>query len=251
MPVAYQAVQILADLLFPSECLGCGTEGTWLCTACRNVVPATELQCPGCNQPTLWGECCPQCRSAWALTGIIAVADYRDETLARAIQACKYRFSYQIAAELGDFFASRLVQAAAEPAATPIAWWHRPRTLGSHPAFAAALVMPIPLAPRRLRWRGFNQAATLAYRAAERFDLTLDTASLRRQRYRRPQAGLAAVRRWENVADSFVWQGGPLNGRTVILIDDVVTTGATFEAAAQVLRAAGAGSIWGVALARG
>ena len=117
---------------------------------------------------------------------------------------------------------------------------------------AADLVVPVPLHPRRRWTRGFNQARDLALR------LGLPVADiLRRTRYTQPQTALAAGRRRANVRGAFELSGRgpfrtcyPIAGRTVVVADDVLTTGATLDACAQVLRAAGARAVFGLTAAR-
>ena len=104
--------------------------------------------------------------------------------------------------------------------------------------------MPVPLSKKRLRWRGFNQAELLAEKVAENYGLAMDAANLIRVKHKKPQAKLDEVHRLENIKDCFAWQGSNLNKKNIILIDDVVTTGATLNECAIVLHAAGAAEVW-------
>jgi ComF family protein len=109
-------------------------------------------------------------------------------------------------------------------------------------------VVPLPLHARKLRERGFNQSALLARPVARALGVTLDTASLRRVRPTEEQAGLTRQRRVENVRGAFSARRS-VAGERVLLIDDVRTTGATLEAAADALRAAGCREVRTLALA--
>ena len=117
------------------------------------------------------------------------------------------------------------------------------------PALAAAaagcdLVIPVPLHRRRLRQRGYNQAALLARHTRRYIDVPVDTLSLRRLRDTAPQTGLDRAARLENVDGAFtVVRPRRVAGRAVLLLDDVVTTGATLAAASAALRAAGAARV--------
>ncbi|UJR80727.1 ComF family protein [Sandaracinus amylolyticus] len=109
-------------------------------------------------------------------------------------------------------------------------------------------VVPIPLHPKRLRERGFNQAALLAAPVASRLGVALDAGALRRTRDTPAQAGLGAADRASNVRGCFAARVKP-SRRRVLVIDDVRTTGATFADAARALREAGALEVHVIALA--
>ena len=116
-----------------------------------------------------------------------------------------------------------------------------------------AIVVPVPLHWRRRLRRGYDHAWLLAIHACMHAGLPPPLPALRRIRASPPQSTLPAARRIDNVRGAFVVRprlAPQLVGREVILVDDVVTTGATFAAAARVLRRAGARSVIGVALAR-
>ena len=113
------------------------------------------------------------------------------------------------------------------------------------------VVVAVPLHPRRLRERGFNQAALLARELARLCRRPCATDALARRRDTAPQSGLRAGERRRNVREAFVARRpGAVAGRIVTLVDDVVTTGATAEACARALAAAGAREVRLLAAAR-
>lgn len=112
------------------------------------------------------------------------------------------------------------------------------------------VVIPVPLHPRRERRRGFNQSALLGRRLAQELNLLYRPGTLRRIRHTAPQVGLGPEERMNNVAGAFVAQGADIEGRHLLLVDDVLTTGATMKAAAGTLLAAGAASVSAYCLAR-
>lgn len=113
------------------------------------------------------------------------------------------------------------------------------------------LVMPVPLHPRRLRERGFNQSLLLARHVASRIGAKLDYLSLRRIRFTLPQTKLTSDERKKNVRRAFALVGKtPLKGRTVLLIDDVATTGSTLNECARALKKAGVKGVYCLVLAR-
>jgi len=112
------------------------------------------------------------------------------------------------------------------------------------------LVIAMPMHWRK-RWeRGFNQAALLAQPLAKHYGLKLAT-NLRRKRYTKSQAGLTEAQRQQNLKNSFcVRRAGQIAGKRVLLVDDVLTTGATLRAAASALKSAGAAHVSALTLAR-
>jgi predicted amidophosphoribosyltransferase len=108
----------------------------------------------------------------------------------------------------------------------------------------------VPLHPSRLRQRGFNQAELLAAELRERLAVFEPVGKLVRTRPTPPQVGHDRLRRFDNVLNAFEWHGPALCGEAMLVIDDVATTGATLNACASALRAAGSGPVTGVSVAR-
>jgi ComF family protein len=115
---------------------------------------------------------------------------------------------------------------------------------------SASWAVAVPLHTSRLQQRGFNQSELLARELRGRLALASPPGELVRTRATPPQVGHDRRRRLENVKDAFEWRGGPLEGRSILLVDDVATTGATLEACAAALRSAGSGPVTGVSVAR-
>ncbi len=112
------------------------------------------------------------------------------------------------------------------------------------------IVLAMPMHWRKLWQRGFNQAELLARPVARRYGIKL-SSNLRRRRYTKPQAGLSEAKRRDNLRNSFtVVRPEQMRGKRVLLIDDVFTTGATLRTAAEALKAAGAGHVCALTLAR-
>lgn len=113
------------------------------------------------------------------------------------------------------------------------------------------VIVPVPLHRERLRWRGFNQAVPLARALGAAGDRPVDPFALVRSRATPPQVGLDAGSRRRNVRGAFVVRSADrIRGRRVLLVDDVMTTGATIDACARALRAAGARQVDALVLAR-
>ncbi len=114
-----------------------------------------------------------------------------------------------------------------------------------------AIIIPVPLSDRRLRTRGFNQAELMAVAITKRLPFIVENRHLKRIKHKTPQAKLGEEKRKKNVFNCYSWSGKDLNGKSVILIDDVATTGATLNECARILKENGAGEVWGLVAAKG
>jgi len=113
------------------------------------------------------------------------------------------------------------------------------------------ILVPVPLHPRRLRERGYNQSALLAEQMSIVTGLTVDNTVLFRRNDTAPQARTASLEaRRKNMSGAFVCADRRLKGIRVLLIDDVCTSGATLDACAAALKRSGAASVWGLTLAK-
>ncbi|MCZ7544770.1 MAG: phosphoribosyltransferase family protein [Anaerolineae bacterium] len=112
------------------------------------------------------------------------------------------------------------------------------------------LILPVPLHANRQRWRGYNQSTLLAEALGVRLEVPVAADALARVRDTRAQVGLSARARRQNVSGAFVVRAPHrVSGRTILLVDDVVTTGATLAACAEALYQADAEAVWAVTLA--
>ena len=217
------------DLLFPPRCAGCRSFGAFLCAGCLAGMPrALPPRCPRCWMPGA-GSVCGRCRAEpFAFDSIRAPFVYggaaRD-----AVHALKYDG------------VSALAQAMAPPMAAALDGWAPP----------TASLVPVPLAGRRRRGRGYNQSELLAREGSKLTGLPLRRGLLVRRRSAPPQARSAGeADRRANVAGAFSGRddGGPPG--PVVLVDDVVASGATLDAGARALRAAGHGPVLALTFAR-
>ena len=219
------------DLLFPRRCVGCEEEGSFLCARCEAALPRLVAPfCRLCAQPLTSSELCSRCREAPppGLEGIRA-----PYLMEGAVRDCVHRLKYQDFRALGRVLGGLLAAYASEL------------------ALPASVLVPVPLHPRRLRARGYNQAALLAQEMGRRMGVPVAEGALRRSRAAPPQARSSDVEaRRRNVEGSFIVRDGSPAGRAVLLVDDVCTTGSTLSACASALKAAGAASVWAVTAAR-
>lgn len=212
MSIASGLLRSALDLLLPRQCLGCGANGTYLCERC-----ADQAERP---QPELPPESGP-------LAGVLAPFAYRGVGR-EAVRRLKYRGARALAPDMARPMTRELALAAAPPFA----------------------LVPAPLHPKRLRERGYNQAELLAREVARALDAPLLRGAIKRAKDTPPQVSMANLaERLENVRGAFA-PAQSVDGGTVIVVDDVATTGATLTAAAQALRDAGASRVYGLAFAR-
>lgn len=217
------------ELVFPTRCLGCGVRGTWFCVRCskQSELTLNATSCQICQKKTeIAGKLCRSHQRSTGLTGLVSFGRFRNPALREAIHAFKYAGV-----------------AAAGESLSHLAW-QRWQVLNTQTWEA---IVPIPLTRERLLERGYNQAELLARPLAAALDQPL-CYDLQRIKHTKRQVGLPRAERQENVAGVFSWNGDPLSGN-VLLVDDVVTTGSTLGAAAQVLRTAGATHVWAATLA--
>lgn len=223
--------EAIFELLFPTRCIGCRRPGTPLCEDCLQAIehiPPSVCSLCGTSARGSPASPCHICaeRSSY-LAGSRSIG-YATGILREAIHQLKYRGHAHIA----------------EPLALCLSHWWEANPL------PIDVVMPIPLHPRRERERGYNQAALLSRRFSLLTGLLHREDVLIRVRDTRPQVGLTAQERRMNVAGAFRCETQAVTGRRILLMDDVMTTGATLEAAAQALRDAGAASVWALTVGR-
>ncbi len=200
-----------------------------LCPACTGTLPAIEdPYCQRCGTPVPDSQHCVSCAlHPPDIDGIRSVFVF-DGLVRKAIHELKYG----------------RIKALAEPMAQLMA------DFASTNRIPAGRVVPVPLHPKRLRSRGYNQSTLLGRAMAKKTSLTMDENVLVRTRDTVSQArtGSAAERRL-NVQGAFICPV-PLQGDAILIVDDVCTTGATMEACAAALKCAGAGPVWGLTMAR-
>lgn len=206
------------DRLLPRSCLLCGgpAAGQAVCVACADDLPPLAMpRCPVCATPIPHpAPACGHCLAKPpAFDATCAVWRY-GFPLDALVQMLKFRHRLASA----DFLAAAMLA-------------------GAHPA--GDVIVPVPLSAERLRARGFNQALEIARPLARALRLPLDAARLVRVRDAVPQSRLPWRARQGNVHNAFACRGD-FSGKAVIVVDDVMTTGATLDAVARTLKDHGA-----------
>jgi ComF family protein len=223
-----RVTQHALDSIFPPRCVACQKSGAVLCPSCLATIhPIASPFCVRCQFPLASGSICQYCtRTPPRFYGLRVVSRYEG-----VIRACIHKLKYEGQARLAVPLGLLLAQAY-------IVYGLR-----------ADIIVPVPLHAERLRQRGYNQSQLLAEECAKHIHAQANATLLVKTRATPAQVGLSAQERILNVAGSFA-TSAPLHGQRIVLIDDVCTTGATLNACTEALRQAGAGEIWGLALAR-
>ena len=234
-------IQKVLDWFYPRVCPGCQSpsdrEERYWCWECWGAIALFEEMghCSICGHPSEGAVShsfvCGSCRAHRpAFDRARAAADFRG-TLQDQIHAFKYNHAFWMQQDLCDLLEGA-VQAHFSPAAIDV-------------------VLPVPLFPTRQRERSYNQAALLAEELALRIDRRVDEQSLVRIRKTETQTHFNAAKRRENMSGAFaVVRPEWVRQRCVLLVDDVMTTGATLDECAKALKKAGARTVWALTVAR-
>ncbi|MEI7554411.1 ComF family protein [Candidatus Chlorohelix sp.] len=222
---------ILVDFFFPPRCFVCGKIGQWLHPDCRKSLPyITQSYCLVCGAPFNGVRCySPLCSMPSRSLDTAGSVFIHIGAIRQAVLKLKYRGVRAVSGVLGAEMAEAIKQRG----------W-----------LDSDLLIPVPLHRTHLQERGYNQAGLLAESISEVCKLEIDEIQLARIRQTRSQIGLGLRERAENVANAFEWRGASLIGKNILLVDDVCTTGATLNACATVLKAAGANLVRAITLTR-
>ncbi len=217
------------DWLFPPRCGGCGKAGSRWCDECQGKVPVlTGRLCEKCGLPVSRDGLCERCRTdpppfralrAWAAF---------DFPVRQALHKLKYRRDMG----LGDALAVPLARFTAS-----LSW-------------PLEVVLPVPLGRKRMQERGYNQVDLIARPLSLALDLDYQPAALKRKRETASQVGLSAVKRRENMQNAFLADAAIVRGKTVLVMDDVSTTGSTLTSCSEALLQSGAKDVFALTVAR-
>jgi ComF family protein len=242
------AIDSLASVLFPAPCAICGQTLTTasripVCAPCLDELERIpEPICACCARPLVsaGGQTnmtatielrCRLCRTNfYAFDRARSLAVYN-----RALSEAVLLLKYEQVTSLADWFGARLAEIALEAA----------------PEWRADVVVPVPLHRERRRERGYNQAELIAKPVARRLRLRLDANLLIRTKPRPPQLVLSRAEHWKSVRGAYATRYGmKIDNLRVLLLDDVLTTGATLDACSRALKKVGASAVFGLTVGR-
>jgi competence protein ComFC len=231
-----QIKEFILDLIFPRECVGCSSEGGYLCKSCLEKIDLnSDFYCALCKRLSEMGRICYNCQSKTSLKAIWVAANYNNKIFQDLIHNFKYNYLESISADLALLLSKYLQQK---------------NILKSFDITPEnAILVPVPLHRKRFLGRGFNQSELLAKELGKL--LSLESFNLlKRVKNTETQINLNRSQRQENVKDAFEINGNFANNKKIILIDDVVTTGSTLKECSKALAAAGYQEIYGLVIAQ-
>lgn len=230
----------LSDLIFPVRCTNCHKFGEYVCRGClRTIAIKKSFECIGCKRDTPFGQTCYLCAKTNFVGQLFIVADYKNPLVEKILKFLKYKFIFDMRRPLSILMKKYLKWLALDKKCNIFE--------------ANPLLVPIPLHPRRLNWRGFNQSELLAKDLADTFQMEMASDAIERTINTTPQADIKdKEERLKNLNGIFrIKKGVKIVGREILLIDDVCTTGATLNECARVFRASGASKVVALVIARG
>ncbi len=224
----------IKDILFPKFCLGCGFLGSYICFKCRNkLIKTRETECFYCKRKSYQGLTHRNCQRTDGVDGFIYIYKY-DNLLKKIIKTTKYRY-------VKECFKDLLLNSYLSLFDKLIYYKKTVRPLS---------LEAIPLHESRLKKRGFNQSEIIADFLCEQFSFEKKTYLIKAKETA-AQATLKRIDRIKNLKNTFSIKTAVVEETNILLIDDVVTTGATMAEAAKVLKAHGAAAVIAFALAKG
>lgn len=230
----------LLELFFPSFCLGCNAEGSFLCQDCQHTLEISHYNYCLCskNPLRLYGQngTCSSCNGK-NLSGLFSALPYQEKQLTRNII---YRLKYPPhVRSLAKVAAGIIVEHLLSAGNTTESLWKD------------SIFVPVPMELSKMKNRGYNQAQELSQQLGQKLNVPSISHNLVKIKKTLPQMKLSASERVKNVKDAFAIKNpAAFAGKKIFLIDDVYTTGSTLEECARVLRQAGAKKVWGITIAR-
>jgi ComF family protein len=223
---------VLLDLLFPKICLGCGREGKYICDSCTSKAKTLKPVCPYCEKPSIDGFTHTKCKKKYGLDGLTSIWDY-DGVIKKAIMALKYKYSTEVGKELSERYISELMTRS--------------------DLVKGGTLIPIPIHWHRENVRGFNQSIEIGKSVALSMNWKFIPDLLIKKQQTVSQVELSVEKRKQNLEGAFSLSphdSSFIIPNSIVLFDDVFTTGSTLKEAAKVLKRAGVEKVWGMTIAR-
>ena len=226
---AYQQLWVVLDYIYPPLCGGCNQPGLRWCADCDQKTRRLKKPlCSICGKPLNVQRLCDRCSQSKPNFRALRSWGVYDGALRKAIHRLKYRKDVALGETLARFLIELLDQC----------------------SWQVDMVLPVPLSVARKASRGYNQSALLARPISLARRIPYRPRALKRIRDTQSQVDLSFDQRQINVRDAFKGDQDLVSGKTVLLIDDVATSGATLDACAEAILKAGGKSVYALTLAR-
>ena len=218
------------DFIFPKICLNCGKEGKYLCQRCIAEVPSPQPICPYCKHPSIDGVTHVNCQKKLGIDGLTSIWKY-EGIIRKAILSLKYKYATEIGEELSDYLIVSLKKAIFPQ---------------------VQYLTPIPIHWYRQNVRGFNQSLEVGRFVAKTMNWKFIPDLLIKNKETVSQVELTGEKRRKNLKNAFSVNPNyePSTLYSVLIFDDVFTTGSTLIEATKVLKKAGVKKVWGLTIAR-
>jgi len=217
------------DIIFPKRCINCKKEGSFLCEDCLSLIPINPFEYCLCEKLEKRNKC-ENCKNRY-LDKILSATDFNNKIIREAIHKFKYSFIEELSIPLSFIILNHLQNIDCQ-------------------IDNSFVVIPVPMHDKKKRRRGFNQSEEIAKLISEATSLPFST-TLVKTKETKPQMELNKAERIENIKNCFAIKNKKeIENKTIILLDDVYTTGTTMEQCAKVLKENGAKEVWGLTIAR-
>jgi competence protein ComFC len=220
---------LIIESVFPSHCVWCEKIGFFVCNEClAGILKIKDQTCPFCNTISSQGRLCKRCKNKRNLNGVISFGYFKDKCLKEIIHAYKYEDLFA----LKTFLAEQLLN------------------LIKTEELNFDCLTYVPLSKKRQAKRGYNQSQLIAIELGKLFGKDV-YSTLIKTKETKTQVGLSRKNRISNLSEAFrIRNPEIIKGKRIIIIDDVITTGATLEECAKLLKEKGASQVWGLTIAK-
>lgn len=218
------------DIIFPKKCINCKREGSYLCEDCLSLVEINPHRYCLCERLEKKDKC-ENCKEK-KLDKILSAASFNNKIVKEAVHKFKYGYIKELARPLSLLILIHL------------------QTINAD-IDKSFVFVPIPLSDKKKRRRGFNQSEEMGKVLSEATGIPLFSDALVKIKETKPQMELKRKERIENLKNCFkIKNKENIENKTVLLLDDVYTTGATMEECSKILKQSGAEKVWGITVAR-
>lgn len=225
----YQSLWRMIDFVYPPRCAGCDAPGVSFCPDCFSKVSLVRSSyCSICGRFPVQSGICDKCRDSLPFYSSSRSWAVYAEPLRQALHTLKYRNNLG----LGQIFAEKLALIIRQNQWQP------------------DIIVPIPLCKSHLKERGYNQAEQLTFPLSLILKIPQETKAVKRIKETASQVKLDRTERFKNLEDAFLGNPAKLKSKKVLLVDDIVTTGATLNSCSKAILAAGGSSVYCITVAQ-